>query len=324
MQCKYFNERSGPDLKDILHFQNVFDRIADVNFTKRGARLRDKLGESDFENDTFILRFVCLGKIAGQAADQIAKPLRFPDKLKTIEDRVTVEYLDENALTQELRNALSQSAGISGVSSIVTAGLRGKRTSVIQVQNETHPSYVMVVPAMQIVQLYKNSSARDSLFTLNIRNFIGRTQTNKNIVKTARTRPNDFFYFNNGISCLARKVTLAESGDRIEAEGLQIINGAQTVKALVKAAEGHHLDPEPSILVRITEISRGYAAEGAFTTDITRFNNTQNVIKDPISEVMILSSKILRIGLITRGLVGTSITSQSEQTRKKVTPCRSD
>jgi AIPR protein len=61
-----------------------------------------------------------------------------------------------------------------------------------------------------------------------------------------------------------RKVTLADSNDRIEAEGLQVINGAQTVKALVRAAEGHSLDPEPSILVRITEISKGYAAEGVF------------------------------------------------------------
>ncbi len=280
LQSKYFNERSGAELKDILHFQNVFDRIADSKFTKRGTRLREKLSDLDFANDTFILRFICLGKITGQAADQTAKPLRFPDKLKALEDRVTVEYLDENMLTQELRNALSQSAGISGISRLVTVGSRGNRTPIIQVHTEAHPSYVMVVPAMQIVELYKNSSARDSLFTLNIRNFIGSTQTNKNILKTARTRPNHFFHFNNGISCLAKKVTLADSKDRIEAEGLQIINGAQTVKALVRAAEGHHLDPEPSILVRITEISKGYAAEGAFTTDVTRFNNTQNVIKD--------------------------------------------
>ena len=163
LQCKYFNERSGPVLKDILHFQNVFDRIGDTNFAKRGTRLREKLSELDFENDRLILRFVCLGKITGQAADQIVKQLRFPDKLKSIRDRVTVEYLDENALTQELRNALSQSSAISSVSNLVTVGSRGKRTSIIQVQTETHPSYVMVVPAMQIVQLYKNSNARDSL-----------------------------------------------------------------------------------------------------------------------------------------------------------------
>ena len=280
LQYKYYNEKSGANLKDILHFQNVFDRIADITFAKKGTRLRDKLSELDFVNDTFVLRFVCLGKITGQAVDQLAKPLRFPDKLKTLEDRVTVEYLDEDALTQELRNALSQSAGISGMSKLVTFGARGDRTPIIEVHAETHPSYVMVVPAMQIVQLYKNSSARDSLFTLNIRNFIGSTQTNKNIVKTARTRPNHFFHFNNGISCLAKKVTLADSKDRLEAEGLQVINGAQTVKALVRAAEGHRLDPEPSVLVRITEISKGYAAEGTFTTEVTRYNNTQNVIKD--------------------------------------------
>src|SRR6266581_8620306 len=66
LQSKYFNERSGAELKD---------RIADSKFTKRGTRLREKLSDLDFANDTFILRFICLGKITGQAADQTAKPL---------------------------------------------------------------------------------------------------------------------------------------------------------------------------------------------------------------------------------------------------------
>jgi AIPR protein len=220
-----------------------------------------------------------MGTIAGQARDQIGKPPRIPEGAPSLLDRTTVEYLDEDRLTDELRNALSQTEGVSGDSELVTAGPRGEKTPILQIHGSNHPSYVLVVPAMQIVQLYKNKSARDSLFTLNIRNYIGNTTTNKRIVETARDQPQHFFHFNNGISCLARKVTVNEGNDRLKAVDLQVINGAQTVKALVRAAEGHQLHPEPYVLVRITEIQHGYGGESQFATEITRFNNTQNVIK---------------------------------------------
>ena len=64
------------------------------------------------------------------------------------------------------------------------------------------------------------------------------------------------------ISCICSRLYIAE--DKIEVEGLQIINGAQTVKALVNAsrARGGEAPPwlrnPPIILVRITEIPGGH------------------------------------------------------------------
>jgi hypothetical protein len=122
-----------------------------------------------------------------------------------------------------------------------------------------------------------HQKARDSLFTLNIRNFIGNTRTNKDIKQTAVDWGELFFLFNNGISCLAKKATIAEGGNVLVTQGLQVINGAQTVKALVKASHDK-FRTEPLVLVRVTEVEKGYG-DGGFSSEVTRFNNTQNVIK---------------------------------------------
>jgi hypothetical protein len=143
-------------------------------------------------------------------------------------------------------------------------------------------SAIMALDAQQIVGAYR-ALGRDSLFSLNIRNFVGNTATNKKIVETARSNPERFFLFNNGISCICSSLHVAE--DKIEVEGLQVINGAQTVKALVNASRtrGGEVSPwsslTPTILVRITEIPGGHGQSQKLRDQVTQFNNTQNVVK---------------------------------------------
>jgi len=143
-------------------------------------------------------------------------------------------------------------------------------------------STIMALDAQQIVGAYR-ALGRDSLFSLNIRNFIGNTATNKKIVETARSNPDKFFLFNNGISCICSRLHVAE--DKVEVEGLQVINGAQTVKALVNAARTRGSEPSPwlrdtpTILVRITEIPGGHGQSQKLRDQVTEFNNTQNVVK---------------------------------------------
>jgi AIPR protein len=276
IQAKYFAQGKGASLKDIQHFQSIFQRLRNPNMSKN-TRLADRVAEIDFATDNFILKFVCLGKIEGQALEQTKQELDFPAELASLRERVSIDYLDERALNAELRAALSQDSGIPEKLEIVAAGKRGDRSAIVEFQSGNHPSFILVVEGMQIVELYKK--AKDTLFTLNIRNYIGNTATNKQIILTARKEPKEFFHFNNGISALAREVRILEPGDRIETNGLQIINGAQTVKALARAAIEGMLSAELKVLLRITEIRQGYGPDANFAQQITRFNNTQNVIK---------------------------------------------
>jgi hypothetical protein len=219
-----------------------------------------------------------LGRLSSpQAIEQTKKEISVPVEYASLLDRTRVEYLDEGALTEELRAALSLDAGIPGQHELVAAGARGRRSQIIKIDSGEYPSYVMVVHASQLVQMYQQ--AKDSLFTTNIRNFIGNTQTNKGIITTARKDPFHFFHFNNGIACLAREIKLNEAEDRLITKGIQVINGAQTVKSLFRASQLKSALPDPLVLVRITEVTQGYGGQGRFTTDVIRYNNTQNVIK---------------------------------------------
>ena len=190
-------------------------------------------------------------------------------------------YFDEQDLNEELRSARAIEAGGSDRRhSLYPVGQKGKRgaSSTIEVDAGEFRSFIMALDAKQIVGAYE-ALGRDSMFSLNIRNFIGNTATNKAIVKSAKEAAEKFFLFNNGLSCLCRSIEVME--DKIDVTGLQVINGAQTVKALVHAArlrvgESPWAVSTPTVLVRITEIPGGYGASHKIREQITQFNNTKN------------------------------------------------
>jgi len=142
-------------------------------------------------------------------------------------------------------------------------------------------SYVMVLDAGQIIKAYDNSQ-KDQIFSLNIRNYIGNNKVNKEIIKTALNEPDKFFMFNNGISCLASKITVNQ--DKVVVAGLKVINGAQTVRALYEAGtiaqkSDHWKFHSPHIVVRITEIEGEHVEAEDFRERVTQYNNTQNLVK---------------------------------------------
>lgn len=275
-QSKFHRQGTKVALKDILHFQGVLMRLHNKDW-KRNSRVEEAMAEVDWEKDIFHLRFISLGDIEGQARQQTQVELQWPGVIPGFSDRVNIEYYGEAELRDELRNARSQSSGIPGEITLVSTGKRSARSGIIEVETAEHKSFVLIVGASQIVGMHQQ--ARDSLFTLNIRNSIGNTRTNREIKTTAVKSGKLFFLFNNGISCLAKKATLSEDGNSLKTEGLQVINGAQTVKALVKASHDRFPTGEPLLLMRVTEVEKGYGSSGGFTAEVTKSNNTQNVIK---------------------------------------------
>jgi hypothetical protein len=290
IQSKYRNSIAVEDVKDISHFKSILKRFRDTNLVANKL-LVDSLDEIDWELDHFELVFVCFSKLAGQArvvADQLPD---YPIDLPDLDERCEWKFLDEGDLNVELRSSRSLLTGVSDKSyKLYPIGAKGRKgTSVISVEAGGRKSYVMTLPATQLVNAYKYLG-QDAIFSLNIRNFIGSTTTNKAIIKTAIEEPDNFYLFNNGISCLATKVSLTE--EAIEVYGFQVINGAQTVKSLVHVAKKWQSEI-PSVLVRITEIAEGYGPGGRIREQITKSNNTQNTIKisdfrsnDPVQDAL--------------------------------------
>ncbi|MEH8160016.1 AIPR family protein [Aeromonas veronii] len=121
------------------------------------------------------------------------------------------------------------------------------------------------------------------LFEKNLRNFIGRSLVNQDIVNTLIERPENFWYFNNGITALVTSISKKPIGGNstefgiFECEGFCVVNGAQTVGSIHHA---NQINPDmvSKAMVPIRIIS-GDANSGEFPLEVTRYTNTQNAIE---------------------------------------------
>lgn len=124
----------------------------------------------------------------------------------------------------------------------------------------------------------------DQLFAKNIRGFLGNSDVNSEIQNSLENEPDKFWYYNNGITIIADKIskTLAGGGNTdfgtFYCDNISIVNGAQTVSAIGKYAGG---DPQKVcnsyVNCRIIELNN--TPEG-FGSAITRTNNRQNKIEN--------------------------------------------
>jgi hypothetical protein len=121
-----------------------------------------------------------------------------------------------------------------------------------------------------------------ALFTMNIRDYVGDTKTNKQIKTTALETPEHFQYFNNGVTAVAGKIVPDADLKTLTCHQLSVINGAQTIRSLlaaVLAKESKSCKPVSSVRVLVRLMSFSYPREVAFVREVTKYNNTQNAIK---------------------------------------------
>ena len=102
--------------------------------------------------------------------------------------------------------------------------------------DEPFKAYYGSIPASAVGEWYQRYGNR--LFAKNIRYYKGSTDVNQGIKEVLRTEPEKFFYYNNGVKLLCRKITrkAAHSTDRITGlfalEGVSLVNGAQTTGSI--------------------------------------------------------------------------------------------
>ena len=146
---------------------------------------------------------------------------------------------------------------------------------------DMHRAYIGRVSGGQIRNLLQDKQNARRVFAWNIRNYVGDSKQNKRIKSTAIESPEKFFFYNNGISAIAHKVTPDPERGRLTCQELFIINGAQTAQALNKAhIKNSAQASKAEVLFRVTEISLGRKqADKDFVDSVTRYNNTQNPVK---------------------------------------------
>ncbi len=153
--------------------------------------------------------------------------------------------------------------------------------------DEPYKSYYGQINGAALGELWLKYGRR--LFTENIRSFLGTSEVNDEIVKTIRTEPNNFIYFNNGITILCESIKKKpiSGSDRnlgaFECEGLSVVNGAQTLGSIGSLTDIPTIDLS-NIKVFVKFISLEGSPEG-FGQRITVATNTQNKVdkKDFVS-----------------------------------------
>lgn len=121
-----------------------------------------------------------------------------------------------------------------------------------------------------------------ALFDKNIRTFLGDTTINSSIIESLQKNQEDFIVLNNGITIICDKIndSLAGAGlrthKRLICNGVQIVNGAQTVGACHKARYKDNTDISTAfVMSKIIEVGD----DDSLADLITRATNTQNKIE---------------------------------------------
>jgi len=142
-----------------------------------------------------------------------------------------------------------------------------------------HPAYFGIIDGLQLKHWWKAHGK--GLVAGNIRHSLGVTEVNSQIRQTAATKPEYFWYFNNGITLVADQAVKAPAGAASRSAGVfafkgaSIVNGAQTVSSLAKVDDDEKLG-----LVRVPfRVILLNSAPAEFGQDVTRTNNLQNRIE---------------------------------------------
>lgn len=153
-------------------------------------------------------------------------------------------------------------------------------------ENDDYDYALTAVPGEALRLLYERFGAR--LLEANVRSFLSvkGKGVNAGIQNTLRSAPERFMAYNNGIVVVADEMILGKASDGSSGiawlKGLQIVNGGQTTASLYFTKKkypstdlSHVRIPAKIIVMKTTDASK----EEALVSDISRFANSQNAVK---------------------------------------------
>ncbi|MCW5233412.1 AIPR family protein [Verminephrobacter eiseniae] len=153
-------------------------------------------------------------------------------------------------------------------------------------ENDDYDYALTAIPGEALRLLYEKFGAR--LLEANVRSFLSTKGkgVNAGIQTTLRSAPERFMAYNNGIVIVVDEMRLGKPGDGSTGiswlKGLQIVNGGQTTASLYFTKKKYpdtdlsHVRVAAKIIVMKTEDA---IKEESLVSDISRFANSQNVVK---------------------------------------------
>ena len=283
IQGKYKAARQQEEEGEVSKFLTVFERLHYEygRENKKNSKLMDAINEFDYKNHTFSLIFVSLGSATEDiriAERNGIRDISDCEDLRDISNRTDFQFFDETDLNIEYRDVINGTE-LRDVELKISKG-ENNELWYQHKNNDGLTSYITSIKANQVYEIYNRH--KSALFNLNIRQHLGDNSTNKEIMKSAEDEPNKFFFYNNGISAVAKKIEASETKGSLICSSFSIINGAQTFRSIHKIygrlIKTSQTIKDLSVMIRVTEMPNLFKNDG-FIDNVTRYNNTQNAVK---------------------------------------------
>jgi AIPR protein len=291
VQSKFKRNGDAPSQADTLKTINGVKALQDRRFDEFNEAFRSRLDEVEEALDTpgvsIEMMFVFLGEALGPHATN-----------------------DLNAFQVEM-NSISPCINwkAAGLPIVYNWLLAEQAPSAVNDQVELENWTFITTPrkavygqvsAASLAQLVERHGKK--LFERNIRYYLGSVGVNTAIERTVRSRPEDFFYLNNGITAVAEAINKAPGNPSRCVFGLtkvSIVNGAQTAGAIANAATSTAISPNAKLLLTIIEIG---AQEDDIGRRITIARNLQNVVRGVYFAALDPNQERLRQELASAGI----------------------
>ena len=158
----------------------------------------------------------------------------------------------------------------------------GKPITAIKAANESNfESYLCVIPATSLVELYRLHSTR--LLEKNVRSFLDyKNAANSGMLETMKKNPSKFIAFNNGLTITSTSADTVQENGTILIRSLtdfQIVNGGQTTAAIYFGQKDKVDVSKVFVTAKINVVKEGSETDlNTFIKDISLFSNTQNKV----------------------------------------------
>ena len=291
-QFKYHSENDKKvDHNEFSNFKKVLERLHPVvgKEKKKSQQIKDFIDKIDWENDQFSLSYICLTNPnePSEFENNSGLGVHKNGELNSIYEDANLSLITESELNAELKSVKKLGDPLPDVEINCRKVKNSEEPPWLKYENEEEfKSYMLMINANQVFEIYKNKSG-DNLFSMNVRDFVGNRGTiNKGIEASYEKDCDNFFFYNNGISAVAKEIIEDKKKNSLICKNFSVVNGAQTFTTIAKTYKKLSKDQKNSkkfkecpIMLRVTEIRSLYSTGKRIANKITEYNNRQNVVK---------------------------------------------
>jgi len=280
VQSKWIKNGVGePDSGEIGKFCKGIEDLLNSNFDRFNQKILKRQAEIEAAINSFDTRYVLILAYTGDKGLAEHGKRMIDDlvtKLNDTGDGVANELVRFKKFDQS-RIYTSLSKGLVSDPIDLEIGLHqwGK-------YSEPYGAFYGYISGEEIAKLWMENGRK--LFHRNIRSVLGKTDVNEELVNTIQNSPENFWYFNNGITIISDAVekTLIGGTNRdfgsFKLRNASVVNGAQTLSVIGENAE-KFAEQIRKIYVLVRCISLQNAPD-EFGNEVTRANNRQNRIEN--------------------------------------------